>query len=170
MSVFATCRRSARVLDRCGLVLALAIVAGCGPKTPPPAPVKPKTEAPKADAAPVVQSVLSDEYTSVFEDLLPPKGKDPFFPTSHRRDPVPVATPTTDGFVDPVLVLKSIIHSSKHSQAVINNAQLEVGEEESVRVPNGKVRVRCLEIGNDFVRVQVQGEAEPKILMMQQKK
>jgi hypothetical protein len=72
--------------------------------------------------------------------------------------------------VDPVLVLKAILRTSKHSQAVINNEVLEKGEEEPVRVPNGHVRVRCLDIGSDYVLIQVEGEAEPKRLMMEQKK
>ena len=87
MSLSTTCRRGAQVPALCGLFLALLIAAGCGPKVPPPAPPKPKIEAPKTNAVAVAPANLSDQYVSVFEDLPPQKGKDPFFPASHRRDP-----------------------------------------------------------------------------------
>jgi len=53
---------------------------------------------------------------------------------------------------------------------VINTRIFEVGDDLSVTVPSGKVQVRCLEIGSDFVRVQVEGQADPETLRMQQKK
>jgi hypothetical protein len=172
MNLSTTCRRGAQVPALCGLFLALLLAAGCGPKAPPPAPSKPKTEAPKTNAGAAAQTNLSDQYTSVFEDLPPQKGKDPFFPTSRRREPAPeaVAAGNANAHVDPVLVLKAIIRTSKHSQAVINNEIFEGGEEQSVRVPNGHVRVRCLDISSNSVLIQVEGEAEPKRLLMEQKK
>ena len=164
--------RGAQVPALCGLFLALWIAAGCGPKAPPPALSKPKTEAPKTNAVAAAQTNLSDQYASVFEDLPPQKGKDPFFPASHRRDPAPEAAPEAkaNAHVEPVLALKAVIRTSKHSQAVINNEIFEAGEEQSVRVPNGHVRVRCIEIGSNYVLIQVAGEAEPKRLLMEQKK
>ena len=172
MNLSTICRRGTPVSALCGLFLALLIVSGCSPKAPPAAPSKPKAEAPKANAGAVAQTNLSDQYTSVFEDLPPQKGKDPFFPASHRRDPAPeaVSGANANAHVEPVLVLKAIIRTSKHSQAVINNDIFEAGEEQSVRVPNGHVRVRCIEIGGNYVLIQVAGEAEPKRLLMEQKK
>ncbi len=170
MSLSTICYRGAQVPALCGLFLAFLIAAGCGPKSPPPAPPKPKTEAPKTNAVAVAQTNLSDEYASVFENLPPQKGKDPFFPSSHRRDPAPEAVPGANAHVDAALVLKAVIRTSKHSQAVINNEIFEAGEEQSVRVPNGHVRVRCIEIGGNYVLIQVEGEAEPKRLLMEQKR
>jgi hypothetical protein len=170
MSLSTICRRGAQVPALCGLCLALLIAAGCGPKAPPAAASKPKTEAPKTNAAAVTQTNLSNEYTSVFEDLPSRKGKDPFFPSSHRRDVAAETAADANAHVDPVLVLKAVIRTSTHSQAVINNEIFETGEMQPVRVPNGHVRVRCIEIGNDYVLVQVEGESEPKRLMMEQKK
>ncbi len=170
MSLSTTSRRGAQVPALCGLFLALLIAAGCGPKAPPPAPPKPKTEAPKTNAVAVAPANLSDQYTSVFEDLPPQKGRDPFFPASRRRAPAPEAGSEANAHVEAVLVLKAIIGAGKHSEAAINNEILEAGEEQSVRVPNGHVRVKCIEIGTNNVLIQVEWEAGPKRLFMEQKK
>jgi hypothetical protein len=108
---------------------------------------------------------------SVFEELMPPKGKDPFFPNSHRRDPVPVVMTRPDRPAPPAseLVLKGVVGSPAHRLALINNAILEVGEEDSVRVPGGHVRVKCLEIGEDYAVVRAEGEAQPKRLELNKK-
>jgi hypothetical protein len=169
MNFSTICRRGPQVSALCGLSLALLTGTGCGPTAPPPAPAKPNTEAPKTAAAPA-QANLSQDYTSVFDDLPPQRGKDPFFPASHRRDPMPEAATEANVPVEATLVLKAVIRTSRHSQAVINNEIFETGEEEPVRVPNGHVRVRCIEIGADYVLIQVEGEAEPKRLTMEQKK
>jgi hypothetical protein len=164
------CRRGAPVPGWCGLVLALVLAAGCSPHgAAPSAPAKAKTEA-KANSLAGAQTNLSGEYASVFEDLPAQKGQDPFFPYSHRRDPKIEALPELNVRVDPVLVLKAIIRTHGHSQAVINNDVFEMGEEQSVRVPNGHVGVRCIKISQDYVVIQVDGEAEPKRLLMDQKK
>jgi hypothetical protein len=172
MNLSTICRRGARVPALCGLGVALLIAAGCGPKTPPPAPSKPKAEAPKAIAGAVAETNLSGEYTSVFEDLPPQKGRDPFFPWSHRRDPAPEPAPgaNPNAPVDAVLVLKAVIGTGRHSQAVINNEIFETGEEGPVRVPNGHVRIRCLQISSNSVLIRVEGEADNKRLIMEQKK
>jgi len=153
-----------------GLVLAFCLM-GCGPKPAPPAaaPAKPKTDTAKAAGAATPTNSL-DAYISVFEDLPPPKGKDPFFPNSHRRDQKVEAVAVANVPVAPTLVLKAVIRGSHHSQAVINNEILEVGEEQPVRVPNGKVKVKCLEIGKNYAVIQVEGESEPKRLTMEKKK
>jgi hypothetical protein len=154
-----------------GLVVAVCL-SGCGPKpAPPAAPAKPPAAAAKPAATSGTATNGVDQYTSVFEDLPPPQGKDPFFPTSHRRViKTEVVTPTDVVRADPVLILTAIIRTARRSQAVLNNAIFEVGEEQPVHVPNGKVKVKCLEIGKNYVLVQVEGEAEPKRLMMEHKK
>jgi hypothetical protein len=149
--------------------LVLALAAGCS-RAPAPPPARPKIEVSKTNAVGAIPAGLANDYASVFEDLSPQQGKDPFFPVSRRRDPVPNATSQSALHADPVLVLKAIVRASKHGQAVINNQIFEVGEEESVRVPGGHVLVRCIEIGNDYVLIQVEGEAEPKRLSVEQKK
>lgn len=152
-----------------GVLLILMLASGCGPSAPPSGPPKPKVE--PAKPVTTVSTNTSVEYLSVFEDLPPQIGKDPFFPMSTRRNPAPAApTPTAQVRVDPVLVLKAIMRTSLHSAAVINNEVMEKGDEEAIRVPNGHIRVRLLEIGEDYVVVQVDGEASTKKLSMEQKK
>lgn len=156
-----------------GLVAAFCL-AGCGPKPAAPAtPAKPAAAKPAAAASVATPTNAPDQYTSVFEDLPPDQGgKDPFFPNSQRRM-APKTVPAEAGpevRPDPVLVLKAVIRTSRHSQAVINNEIMEPGETAQVRVPNGKVKVKCLEIGKNYVIVQVEGEAESKRLMMEQQK
>jgi len=172
MNVSATYHRSAQVFGLCGLLLALAIAAGCGPKpAASSATAKPKTEAPKTNSM-AAQTTLSNEFTSDFDEtLLAPKGKDPFYPTSTRRNPVPVVSIQAPAHVEPVLVLKAIIPSSKHSEAVINNAILEVGEQQRIPTPpNGHALVQCLEIGSNYVVIKIAGEAGTKRLVMEQRK
>ena len=164
MSTSATCRFSARIVLAAALVLTLAVANGCKKPNNAPGPVK-VTGGAKTNLVAVGESDLS-AYASVFEDLPPKVGKDPFFPNSHRREPASVAVVQQNVHVDPVLVLKGIVGHL----AVVNNEILEVGEEAPVRVANGHIRVKCLEIGEDYVVVKVEGEAEPKRLTMDTKK
>ena len=101
---------------------------------------------------------------------MPPKGKDPFFPTSHRRDPVPVIAihgdrppPASE------LLLKGLVGAAGHRLAVINNLILETGESGTVKVPGGKLHVKCIEIGEDSAVIQVEGEIQPKRLELNKK-
>jgi hypothetical protein len=163
--------RSFSPFSKYALVLALVVAfssAGCNPKAPPsvvkvvPKPAKP----PEASATNDVSSL----YVSVFENLLPPKGRDPFFPNSHRRDPAPPPmAETAKAPVEADLQLKGIVSSASHRQALINSDVMTEGEEDSVRVPNGHVRVRCIQIGTDYVIVQVEGEPQTKRLTLEQK-
>jgi hypothetical protein len=153
-----------------GVGLTVCLIAGCKPATapakakPPVTGVKPNSTGSEADS-------IANTHVSVFEDLMPPQGRDPFFPDSHRRDPAPparaVATHTAAVASD--LLLKGIVGSATHRLAVINSEILEIGEESPVRVPNGQLRVRCLEIGDDYVIIKVEGEARSQRLEMNKK-
>jgi hypothetical protein len=180
MRSFTIYRRGVQVLAGCGLLVALCLAAGCGRKAAP-APVggaaSSRTNVPTASALPntnvvaaTATNLVSDtNETSAFEDLPPQKGKDPFFPTSHRRDPKVEAVPTDSNVpAEPTLMLKAIVYAGKHSQAWINNEVFEVGTRKSV--DKGKVNVQCIEISSNFVRVQVEGKAEPDILSLEKKK
>ncbi len=155
----------------CGMILSLVLASGCGRKPAPPPPPSAKPQAQASKAAPATNDVsdtTSNQYSSVFEDLPPKAGKDPFYPTSHRRDPVESVQSSADAPpAEPVLVCKAIVHSSRYSQAVINNQALGEGEQGTVVLPGGrKIQVKCVQIGDDFVLVQIVGESETKRLTL----
>jgi len=152
-------------------ILAWAMLSGCKKAGANAAP-RPVVQA-AAEAKPVSTNAASTndmkQYLSVFEDLPPAVGKDPFFPRSHRRDP---AAPVEEvkKTVDQTLILKGIVGSVNRRIAVINDETMESGEEALVRTPGGHVKVKCTEIGSDYVIIQVEGEAETRKLVMEQKK
>lgn len=90
---------------------------------------------------------------SVFDDALP-NGRDPFHPKSTRREVV--ATPTNSA---PVLgsgsfVLNGISGVANNRLVVINQRTLGVGESVEVITPSGRVRIQCLEIGDNRATIQ----------------
>jgi len=72
--------------------------------------------------------------------------------------------------VDQTLILKGIVGSLNRRIAVINDETMETGEEASVRTPGGHAKVKCLEVGPDYVVIQVEGEPQTRKLVMEQKK
>jgi hypothetical protein len=162
-------KQMARVLALGSVIVACALLSGCkkaGPEAPKP--VAPVAAKPAVVAAPPSTNDMK-QFLSVFEDLPPAVGKDPFFPKSHRRDPsLPVEEVKKQ--VDQTLILKGIVGSVNRRIAVINDETMESGEESSVRTPGGHVKVKCLEIAPDYVVIQVEGEPQTRKLVMQQKK
>jgi len=151
------------------VALIVCLAPACKPTAPPSGPAKHLVV--KTNLVAEATNQLAAQYISVFESLRPPKGRDPFFPNSHRRDPVPILPVVQTEKPPPSseLALKGVVGASNHRLAVINNAILEAGETGTVRVPSGKVRLKCLEIGEDFAVIQVEGEIEPKRLRLNKK-
>jgi hypothetical protein len=144
------------------------VLPACKPGAPSAG--APKRAALKTNGPASATNLLSLQYVSLFEDLMPPRGRDPFFPNSHRRDPVPVlAAPADKPPPSSELVLKGILGASNHRMAVINNAILEAGESGTVHVPSGRMRIKCVEIGGDSALIQVEGENQPKRLQLNKK-
>ena len=88
------------------------------------------------------------------------EGRDPFFPNStHFIAPV-LAPKTTNApvVIQVELSLKGISGPADHRLAIINNKTFQAGEEGEVTASGGKVRIRCLEIKEDAVEVQVGSE------------
>ena len=56
------------------------------------------------------------------------------------------------------LLLKGIVGSATHRLAVVNNQILETGETAPVRVAGGIVKVKCVEIGDSYAIVMVEGD------------
>jgi len=69
--------------------LILCLVPACKPAVQPAGPANPA--AAKTNTVTATPNLAAAEHVSVFNELMPPKGKDPFYPNSHRRDPVPIA-------------------------------------------------------------------------------
>lgn len=68
--------------------------------------------------------------------------------------------------VPDTLVLKGISGSAQHRFALINNTTFEPMEKEKVRVGQKTVTVNCLEIGKDYVTIQIDGSPEKKQLFL----
>ncbi len=159
--------RSLRVAAAAGL--ALCMIAACKPAAKPAAPAKPMTAGTNNVASGANDALM--EHVSVFEQLMPPKGRDPFFPNSHRRNPAAIAKTTPGERPPPAseLTLKGIVGSRNHRLAIINNAILEAGETGAVQVPGGHIKVKCLRIGEDYAVIEADGETQPKRLELNKK-
>lgn len=84
---------------------------------------------------------------------------------SVRREPRQVIPPAQALARGPDrLVLRTILGSGNRRLALINNATLAVGEEGRVRVGTNLVRLRCVDMGEDWVAVEVEHAAQPEIL------
>jgi hypothetical protein len=147
--------------------LILCFVPACKPAAAPVAAAK--AAAPKASAVTFATNNAPLAAVSVFEQLMPPKGRDPFFPNSHRRDPKLEKTGPTEKPLASQLVLKGIVGSATHRLALVNDDILEVGEEGSIKVAGGHVDVKVLEIGEDYAVLKVTGESETKRLQLSKK-
>jgi hypothetical protein len=154
-----------RVVAAAGLTL--CFVPACKPAAPPAAPAKPA--AAKTTAVAFATTNASLAVDSVFEQLMPPKGRDPFFPNSHRRDPQPAKGSPQEKPLASELVLKGIVGSANSRLALVNDDILKVGEVASVKVAGGHVEVKCLEIGEDYAVIKVTGELETKRLQISKK-
>lgn len=90
----------------------------------------------------------------------PQEGKDPFFPQSTRLRKVSAVSTTTTN--PPVVVveleLKGISGTANRPLAIINNQTFGANEEAAVSTASGPIRIRCLEIKTDSVRVLVNGQ------------
>jgi hypothetical protein len=157
------------VLAGAAALAALISTPACKPSAPQAAPA-PKPKPAVAVATNAAPEVDTAEFTSEFSDYYPAdKGRDPFFPNSTRRfKAAPVISPNpVPAKAEPQLVLKGI---SKGRFVIINNAELEKGEEQGVRTGAGRVVLRVLEIGDDYVIVKVSGEEGTRKLMLEHKK
>jgi hypothetical protein len=92
----------------------------------------------------------------------PQEGKDPFFPRSTRLwASVVVKTDSPQQPAPAVAVelkLNGISGTAARRLAIINNRTFEAGEEGIVSTASSPVRIRCLEIKDDSVLVQIGGE------------
>jgi hypothetical protein len=114
-----------------------------------------KAPAKKADAK--AEPAEPEIPQSVFIiPTAPGEGKDPFFPL---RPVVAVATPRTNRapVTSVKLVLSGMSGTREKPLAIINNRTFEKGEEADILLKEGRTRVRCIEIRDDSVLVEVNG-------------
>lgn len=168
--------KKAALAATAAVLLALAVLPGCKKAAHPGAPPPPKPAA-ATNTTTGTGTNLSTEKVSVFDDSPPPgnKGRDPFNPDSHSRDPAAPAIPKTNSPAGPVelqLKLQAVGGSPGRWVAVINNHILTVADPaETVRFPGGgAVKLKVVEIGSNYADVTVDGTAEIKHLTMDQKK
>ena len=67
------------------------------------------------------------------------------------------------------LTLKNLSGPRNRRLALINNQTFAAGESALVRLGDGQVKVRCLEIRDDAVRIQVDGQEQSRELRLAQK-
>jgi hypothetical protein len=121
------------------------------------APVrKPATSA--VAAAPPAEPVIPKSVFIV--PRTPQQGRDPFYPNSARLSPQESGRTSRPTFVAPVaeLRLKAISGAAGAKLATINSRIFAVGEEGDVVTSSGRTRIRCLEINEDSVVIQVGSE------------
>ena len=125
---------------------------------------------PSAAATPSKGTPLSPELSgqpqqSIFVISSDPKEvKDPFFPKSTRvlalATPVKPSGITKPPVEAPKLVCNGLSGTPERPLAIINNQTFTTGEEADVRTPNGKLRIRCIQIRQDSVIIEVNGQRQ----------
>jgi hypothetical protein len=109
---------------------------------------------------------------SVFLDA-PDKGKDPFFPLSVRRtESLPRTVANTNTFPETstlfdLLQLKGISGPRNERLAIINGTTIAAGELAEIRCSGRQnVKVRCVEIREDSVVVELVGRGQTRELKL----
>lgn len=125
---------------------------------------------PVAQHAPAPPSAQAEVLVpkSLFDDG-PQAGKDPFFPNSTRR--LEALTTTSTNAVAPSsylsqLALKGISGAKGQLLAIINNATLATGELAEVKVGGRILKIRCREIRDRSVLIELEGGGEVKELKL----
>ena len=86
------------------------------------------------------------------------EGRDPFFPDSSRVYDANVQVSPTHKADATSLVLKGISGTPGHFFAIINNHTFTGGDEGDVLTATGRAHIRCVEIRNDSVVVDINGQ------------
>jgi hypothetical protein len=107
---------------------------------------------------------------SVFVDDIK-IGRDPFFPHSSRRAPrLPDAAAETaqvgKSGSEKKLSDRIKLQGITGKVALINSVDFVAGQESEVRVPDGKLRIRCVSIHENSVVIQIQGDSTTRTLKL----
>jgi hypothetical protein len=150
-----------RVIPLASILLIAAVSVRAAQAAKPGAAGSAKATKTTTNAAPTVAEPPKSVFhvpTSMQDPL-----KDPFFPQSTRlRKVVPVATPTSPAapVVNVKLELKGISGTSNQRLAIINSHTYGIGEEADLGTGNDHTRIRVVDIKNDSVVVEVNGERQ----------
>jgi hypothetical protein len=140
-----------------GLSLAAAL-----PQAQPRVPVQTNLTASVTNSAPakVALADLPIPQSVFINPTNQQEGRDPFYPRSTRPYGSSVVSRTNQVAVVPSvdLHLKGFSGPPSHRLAIINNHTFETGEEGEVITTAGRMRIRCLEIKDDSVVIQIGGE------------
>jgi len=129
--------------------------------------LSPASAAPTAKAEPVPAVAQAGKIEIPKSEFIipsaPGEGRDPFFPDSTRVSLT--QKPVTDkaGTKAPapaLFTLKAITASGGRRVASINNRPFEAGEEGDIAFGSSRVRVRCVEVREDSVIIDVDGQTQ----------
>ena len=113
-------------------------------------------------APPARAALTNDAATNIPQSvfIIPSnvrEGRDPFFPDSIRPyNSGPVKTNTPTGAV--TLVLNGVSGTAERRLVMINGRTMAEGETSEVPTPGGRYKVRCLEIKDESVIIEIGGE------------
>ncbi len=109
-----------------------------------------------------VDEELSADSPQRIRSVLLPRATTTFATVSTAQSPPPAPIPA-------VLTLKAVFMNPTRPEAVINNRTFQANETASVKVGATNVTVRCLVIGEDYVRIKVVSSGEEQELRLKQK-
>jgi hypothetical protein len=119
--------------------------------SPPKTPATTQTNS-APNNAPITLSVFTMPNS-------PSDGRDPFYPDSTRIYKSTVAKTNQPSVASTsFLILKILSGPPGHRLATINTTTFGTGEEADVATAMGRVRVRCLEIRDESVLIDISGE------------
>ena len=84
------------------------------------------------------------------------EGRDPFFPESTR--PFEAAVQVSHKVEATSLVIKGFSGTPSHRFVIINNHTFAPGDEGDVLTNNGRAHIHCVEIRNNVVVVEINGQ------------
>jgi hypothetical protein len=86
------------------------------------------------------------------------EGRDPFFPESARPYEAAVQANQNHKVEPTALVIKGFSGTPGHRFVIINNHTFAPGDEGDVLTNNGRAHIRCVEIRNNVVVVEINGQ------------
>jgi len=142
----------------CLVVLVSSSPVKAGPTTKQPASAaKPGTQTNTAKAAAVEPQIPLSAFNTPSN---PKEGKDPFFPNRSINPVAPKVVPNTKVAAPIALILNGLSGTPANPLAIINNYTIAKGEEADLRAGTGRVHVRCVDIQEDKVIIEVNGERQ----------